>query len=72
MSPASRFAVRFIETYRGQVQHRLPSRCRFDPSCSDYGHQAYVKYGFAKATRKTLWRLARCNRWNHGPALDPP
>jgi putative membrane protein insertion efficiency factor len=70
--PPSRLAVRFIETYRERVRHRLPSRCRFQPTCSEYGIEAYSTYGFVKATRKTLWRIVRCNRWNHGPAVDPP
>ena len=72
MSPLSRFAIRFIETYRERVGHRLPSRCRFQPTCSQYGLEAYRKYAFVKATRKTIWRIARCNRWYRGPAVDPP
>lgn len=72
MSPLSRFAIHFIETYRERVSDRLGARCRFQPTCSAYGLEAYRTYGFAKATRKTVWRIVRCNRWNHGPTLDPP
>jgi putative membrane protein insertion efficiency factor len=70
--PLSRFAIRFIETYRANVAAGLDGRCRFTPSCSEYGLAAYRKYGFFKATRKTVWRIARCNRWSRGPAHDPP
>lgn len=72
MSPLSRFAVRFIETYRKDVAHRFAGRCRFQPGCSEYGLEAFEKYGFAKALRKTLWRVARCNRWYRGALIDPP
>jgi putative component of membrane protein insertase Oxa1/YidC/SpoIIIJ protein YidD len=62
LSPASRFALRFIETYQAGVSHRLPARCAFEPTCSEYGRQAYLRYGFFKATRRTLSRLRRCRR----------
>jgi hypothetical protein len=64
-------AIRFIEAYRAEVAPRLRARCRFEPSCSEYGLEAYRRYGFWKATAKTLWRIARCNPWNRGPRLDP-
>jgi putative membrane protein insertion efficiency factor len=72
LSPLSRFAIRFIETYRAQVADRLAARCRFEPSCSAYGLEAFTRYGFPKAAGKTLWRIARCNRWNRGARFDPP
>jgi len=72
LSPFSRFAVRFIETYRLRVATRLSARCRFEPSCSSYGLEAYQRYGFWKASLKTAWRLVRCNPWNKRPRFDPP
>ncbi len=72
MSPGSRLAIRFVETYRARVAHRLRARCRFQPNCSEYALAAYGKYGFLTATRKSLWRVLRCNPWNRGPAVDPP
>ena len=72
LSPLSRFAVRFIETYRLRVGPGLGSRCRFEPSCSSYGLEAYQRHGFWRASARTLWRLLRCNPWNKGPRLDPP
>jgi putative membrane protein insertion efficiency factor len=72
LSSFSRFAERFIETYQQRVSHRLDARCRFEPSCSHYGLEAYRRYAFLKATAKTAWRLMRCNPWNKGPKFDPP
>jgi len=68
----SRFAERFIVTYQQRVSPMLGARCRFEPSCSQYGLEAYRRYGFLKATAKTAWRLVRCNPFNGGPRLDPP
>lgn len=74
LSPPSRFAVRFIETYQRSVSGRLGGGgCRFQPSCSNYGLEAYRRYAFVKATRKTAWRLLRCNPLNRGAMKhDPP
>ena len=60
LSPASRFALRFIETYQAGVSERLGARCPQRPSCSEYGHQAYLDHGFLTATRLTLDRLWGC------------
>ena len=66
------FAERFILTYKERVSPRLGARCRFEPTCSSYGLEAYRRYGFWKATVKTAWRILRCNPLNRGPRLDPP
>lgn len=71
-SAPSRFAERFIQTYQLRVSPQLGARCRFEPSCSAYGLEAFRKYGFLKAAAKTAWRLLRCNPLNRGPHLDPP
>jgi putative component of membrane protein insertase Oxa1/YidC/SpoIIIJ protein YidD len=60
LSPVSRFALRFIETYQARVSGRLGARCPHQPSCSEYGRQAYLRHGFLTATRRTLARLRHC------------
>jgi putative membrane protein insertion efficiency factor len=71
-SALSRFAERFITTYKQRTAPTLGSRCRFEPTCSEFGLESYRRYGFLKATARTVWRLLRCNPWNKGPTLDPP
>jgi len=44
--------------------------CRFQPSCSEYGKQAIMKYGIIKGGFMTSWRILRCNPWNKGGS-DP-
>lgn len=72
-SAASRFALWYIETYRARVASRLAARCRFQPSCSEYGLEAYRRYGFLRATAKTVWRLLRCHPFRRATGIsDPP
>lgn len=40
--------------------------CRFRPTCSEYAILALERYGFFKGGIKALWRVLRCNPWNHG------
>lgn len=72
LSRPSAFAVRFIETYQARVGPELGVQCRFEPSCSEYAHEAYHTYGFLKATRKSLGRLSRCRKGYKGSLVDPP
>ncbi len=72
-SVATRVALWYIETYRARVAPRLRARCRFEPSCSEYGLASYHRYGFLRATAKTVWRLLRCNPLRRGTHLyDSP
>ena len=43
------------------ISRHTPPACRFDPSCSHYGLQAYKQHGFGKGSVLTLWRVLRCN-----------
>jgi len=73
LSPASRFAERFIRAYKERVSPSLGTNCRYVPTCSEYGLESYRRYGFVKATAKTAWRLLRCNPLNGGGMKhDPP
>jgi len=40
--------------------------CRYYPTCSEYGKQAFQKYGFLKGGCLTVWRVLRCNPWSKG------
>jgi len=69
----TRFALWYIETYRRRVSPLLRARCRFEPSCSAYALEAYGRYGFLRATAKTVWRLLRCNPFRRRTGIpDPP
>lgn len=45
--------------------------CRFYPTCSQYGIDAIKKHGAFKGTLKTIYRVLRCNPYNHGGVDEP-
>ncbi len=59
-----------IRLYQLTLSRVLPSACRFYPSCSQYGYEAFEKYGIFKGAWLTAWRIARCNPWGKG-GFDP-
>uniref|UniRef100_A0A0E0MIE8 Membrane protein insertion efficiency factor n=1 Tax=Oryza punctata TaxID=4537 RepID=A0A0E0MIE8_ORYPU len=54
-------ALSMLKFYKREISPLLPSSCRYVPTCSEYSMQAYKKYGVAKGTILTAWRLCRCN-----------
>ena len=50
----------------------MGARCRFTPSCSEYGRIAVRRYGFVPGTWMTFTRLLRCGPWGPPPGHDPP
>jgi putative membrane protein insertion efficiency factor len=71
---AARGALLLIDEYRAHVSPHLRGRvvCRFTPTCSAYGRGAISKYGFAKGSLLTAWRIARCGPWTKQGTMDPP
>ena len=67
-------AIFAIDEYREHISPRLRGRvvCRFKPTCSAYGRAAISKYGFAKGSVLTAWRIARCGPWTPQGTIDPP
>ncbi|MFI5496117.1 membrane protein insertion efficiency factor YidD [Actinoplanes sp. NPDC051859] len=58
-SGTDRAVTAAIRGYR-KVSPRLPTRCRFTPSCSAYGLEAVQRYGTRRGLRLTAARLRRC------------
>ncbi|KAJ4955617.1 hypothetical protein NE237_012400 [Protea cynaroides] len=56
---------------QGEISPLLPNSCRYVPTCSEYSMEAYKRYGVAKGTILTAWRLCRCNPLG-GSGFDPP
>jgi len=44
--------------------------CRFNPTCSEYGYAAILKYGIFRGGVKAFWRVLRCNPFSRG-GFDP-
>lgn len=64
-------ALSMLKFYKREISPLLPNSCRFVPTCSEYSMTAYKKYGVAKGTILTAWRLCRCNPLG-GSGFDPP
>ena len=59
-----------IRIYQWVVSPILGPKCRFTPTCSQYGIEALKKYGPAKGLYLTARRLMRCHPWG-GHGYDP-
>ena len=59
-----------IIIYQKTISPLIPARCRYSPTCSEYGLQAIKKYGAWKGTKLTLKRVLSCHPWGgegHAP-----
>lgn len=63
-------AITSIHWYQRNISPMRPPCCRFTPSCSDYGIEAFQVHGFVKGLGLTTWRLLRCNPFG-GSGYDP-
>lgn len=59
-----------IHLYRATLSPIMGGQCRFEPTCSRYGLQAYKSYGPIRGTRLTVGRILRCHPFNKG-GYDP-
>lgn len=60
----------FIRVYQVTLSWWLGGHCRFYPSCSHYGLDAYREHGVLRGTWLTLKRLGRCHPFAKG-GYDP-
>jgi len=71
---SARAAASAIEAYRGSVSPALARtgwiRCRFTPTCSEYGLEAVQRHGFFPGVALAGWRVLRCNPLSKG-GRDP-
>ena len=56
----SYLAIGLINFSRAAISPLLPSSCRFVPTCSEYGLQAFSRFGFIKGFQLTVKRILRC------------
>lgn len=62
-------ALAVIKVYQKCISPLLPARCRYYPTCSEYGKQALLWHGFWRGGRLLLWRLLRCQPFG-GSGID--
>lgn len=62
--------ILLIRIYRYVLSPWLGTRCRFEPSCSQYAIQALQEHGTLRGSWLTLRRLTRCHPF-HAGGYDP-
>lgn len=55
-----------IRVYQRTISRVLPSTCRFEPSCSQYGYEAVERYGVWRGGLMAARRLGRCHPFHPG------
>tara|TARA_X000000368_G_C22938868_1_gene671154 strand:- start:359 stop:580 length:222 start_codon:yes stop_codon:yes gene_type:complete len=52
-----------IMVYQKVISPILPPMCRYNPTCSEYGKQAIIKYGPFKGSLLSIKRISKCHPW---------
>lgn len=66
------FFIFLIKFYQKIISPALPARCRYYPTCSEYGRQALKWHGTWRGSRLLLNRVSRCHPWGgHGVDFVP-
>lgn len=64
--------VGVIKVYQWTISPLLGPRCKYYPSCSNYGLEAVRRHGAVTGFALGVWRVLRCNPWSHGGIDDVP
>ena len=65
-----RMGLAMIRGYQKAISPRLPSSCRYFPSCSHYTYEAIELHGLARGSWLGARRIARCHPFHEG-GFDP-
>jgi uncharacterized protein len=60
-----------VRCYQLGISPFIGTRCRFQPTCSQYFIEAVRKYGAIRGSWRGLCRIGRCHPWG-GSGYDPP
>jgi len=63
-------AILLARFYQKAISPWMMPSCRYTPSCSEYGIEAFRKYGFIKGGWLTVKRILSCHPWG-GHGYDP-
>lgn len=58
-----------LRIYQLMISPLLPARCRFYPTCSNYGIEAIHRHGGIRGGWLTIKRICRCHPWG-GLGID--
>ncbi|WP_090083949.1 membrane protein insertion efficiency factor YidD [Lentibacillus persicus] len=58
--------IGLIKFYQKAISPFKPPTCRFFPTCSEYGLQAFQRFGFLKGGYLTVKRISKCHPFHEG------
>lgn len=64
-----RVLLMLVGFYQTLISPLLPARCRYYPTCSQYGRQALLWHGVWRGSLLLVKRLLRCQPWG-GSGID--
>ncbi|MFN9710920.1 MAG: membrane protein insertion efficiency factor YidD [Bacteroidota bacterium] len=62
--------ILLIKLYQYGISPIIGPKCRYTPTCSHYGLEAFRKYGLIKGFILTAKRVGKCHPWG-GSGYDP-
>jgi putative membrane protein insertion efficiency factor len=62
--------ILLIRIYQTAISPWMGPKCRFTPTCSNYGLEALRRHGIFKGVWLTARRISRCHPWG-GSGYDP-
>ena len=62
--------LKLISFYKSFLSPYFGGNCKYEPSCSNYSHEAISKHGVLKGSFLTILRLVKCNPFSRG-GYDP-
>ena len=62
--------IGLIKFYQYVISPAIGPKCRYTPTCSNYGLEAVKKYGPFKGGWLVIKRIASCHPWG-GSGYDP-
>jgi hypothetical protein len=58
--------IGLIKFYRAAISPFKPPSCRFHPTCSEYGLEAFKRFGAIKGAYLTIIRISKCHPFHPG------
>lgn len=65
-----KFFLWLIKFYQTAISVHTSAKCKYYPTCSNYGLEAIERFGAVKGLALTIWRILRCNPFSKG-GYDP-